>query len=71
MATADQIKLLIHSHVEQDDERFKTIALQLAAYEAQFSIDTLDKIVEGLNISPGELFRTGKRMSRRKQLGSK
>lgn len=35
MATADQIKLLIHSHFDQDDERFKTIALQLAAYEAQ------------------------------------
>lgn len=35
MATADQIKLLIQSHFDQDDERFKTIVLQVAAYEAQ------------------------------------
>ncbi|MCK9857597.1 helix-turn-helix transcriptional regulator [Paenibacillus sp. ATY16] len=31
--------------------------------ERNFSIDTLDKIVEGLDISPGELFRTSKRKS--------
>ncbi len=35
MATADQIKMLIHSHFEDDEDRFNTIVLQLAAYEAQ------------------------------------
>jgi SpoVK/Ycf46/Vps4 family AAA+-type ATPase len=35
MATADQIKSLIRSHFDDDTERFYTIALQVAAYEAQ------------------------------------
>ena len=34
MATADQVKSLIKAHIEQDDERFKTITLQIAANEA-------------------------------------
>lgn len=35
MATASQIKALIKSHFEGDPERFKTVALQLAAHEAR------------------------------------
>lgn len=35
MAKADQIKALISSHLKRDDERFLTIALQLAASEAK------------------------------------
>jgi SpoVK/Ycf46/Vps4 family AAA+-type ATPase len=35
MATAEQIKSLIRSHFDDDPERFHTIALQVAAYEAQ------------------------------------
>ena len=35
MATAEQIKALIRSHLNDDSERFYTIALQVAAYEAQ------------------------------------
>jgi SpoVK/Ycf46/Vps4 family AAA+-type ATPase len=35
MATADQLKSLIRSHFSDDPERFFTIALQVAAYEAQ------------------------------------
>ena len=34
MATADQIKSLIRSHLSKDDERFHTLALQIAAHEA-------------------------------------
>ncbi len=34
MATAEQIKSLIRSHFHDDPERFHTIALQVAAYEA-------------------------------------
>src|SRR5688572_5447521 len=35
MAKADQLKALIRSHWSDDPERFLTIALQVAAYEAQ------------------------------------
>jgi SpoVK/Ycf46/Vps4 family AAA+-type ATPase len=35
MATAEQIKMLIQSHFEKNDDRFKTVVLQLAAYEAK------------------------------------
>lgn len=35
MATAEQLKALIRSHLADDDERFYTISLQLAAHEAQ------------------------------------
>src|SRR6185369_14966768 len=35
MATADQLKSLIRSHLSDDAERFYTIALQVAAHEAQ------------------------------------
>ncbi|MFS1245079.1 AAA family ATPase [Enterococcus lactis] len=35
MATADQIKSLVKSYAEGNDERFKTTVLQIAAYEAK------------------------------------
>jgi len=35
MATAEQIKSLIRSHLSDDDERFYTLALQVAAHEAK------------------------------------
>lgn len=35
MATAEQIKSLIRSHLSEDDERFYTLSLQVAAHEAQ------------------------------------
>jgi len=35
MATAEQIKMLIQSHLDRNDDRFQTVVLQLAAYEAQ------------------------------------
>lgn len=35
MATAEQIKSLIRSHLSDEDERFYTLALQMAAHEAQ------------------------------------
>jgi SpoVK/Ycf46/Vps4 family AAA+-type ATPase len=34
MATAEQIKSLIRSHLSEDDERFFTVSLQVAAHEA-------------------------------------
>ena len=41
MATAEQIKSLIASHLQDDRERFLTTALQLAAYEAHRGHTTL------------------------------
>ena len=35
MATAEQIKALVRSRLSDDDERFYTLALQVAAHEAQ------------------------------------
>jgi SpoVK/Ycf46/Vps4 family AAA+-type ATPase len=35
MATAEQLKALIRSHLSDDQERFYTLALQVAAHEAQ------------------------------------
>lgn len=35
MATADHIKSLIKAHLDHDDEKFKTVVLQIAAYEAK------------------------------------
>lgn len=35
MAIANQLKALLKSHVERDDERFYSIAMQLAAHEAK------------------------------------
>lgn len=35
MATSDQIKTLIKSHFEDDNTRFSTVALQIAAHEAR------------------------------------
>lgn len=35
MASADQLKALLKSHMERDDQRFFSIAMQLAAHEAK------------------------------------
>ena len=35
MASADQLKALLKSHLEGDDERFFSVAMQLAAHEAK------------------------------------
>jgi len=35
MATADHIKSLVKAHLEGNNEKFKTIVLQIAAYEAK------------------------------------
>ncbi len=35
MASADQLKALLKSHSDQDDERFFSVAMQVAAHEAK------------------------------------
>jgi SpoVK/Ycf46/Vps4 family AAA+-type ATPase len=34
MATAEQIKMLVKSHFDNDEQKFRTVCLQIAAYEA-------------------------------------
>ncbi len=48
MAKADQIKALIRSHIKNDEEHFATIALQLAASEAQRGHANLAKDIREL-----------------------
>lgn len=40
MATAEQIKVLIKAYIDSDNDRFKTVVLQIAAYEAKHGHDT-------------------------------
>ena len=41
MATADQIKSLVKAYIDRNDEKFKTVVLQIAAHEAKLGHDTL------------------------------
>lgn len=48
MATADQIKSLIKAHNDNDNEKFKTVILQIAAYEAKLNHKTLARDLKKL-----------------------
>lgn len=48
MATAEQIKMLIQSHFDKNDDRFKTVVLQLAAYEAKQGHNSLAREIRAL-----------------------
>lgn len=39
MATAEQVKSLVKAHIENDDEKFRTVVLQIAAHEARAGHD--------------------------------
>jgi AAA+ superfamily predicted ATPase len=52
MATADQIKSLIRAHSDQDNERFKTMALQISAYEARLGHVQLARDIKALVEKP-------------------
>ena len=43
MASGDQIKALLKSHVEGDDERFFAVAMQVAAHDAKLGHGKLPK----------------------------
>jgi len=61
LATADQIKALIKAHIEHEDDRFKTVVLQIAAYEATRGHETyareLKKYAEKIGAPKGNVFR--------------
>jgi len=48
MATAEQLRYLIESHFEQDEERFTTLALQVAAHEARLGHSQVAHQIRGL-----------------------
>jgi len=48
VATAEQLKMLIKSHFDQNDERFRTIVLQLAAHEANQGHSALARDIRDL-----------------------
>lgn len=55
MATADQIKCLIKAHNDNDNEKFKTVVLQIAAYEAKQNHETLARELKKLAEKAGSL----------------
>lgn len=61
MATADQVKALVKAHFEHEDEKFKTIVLQIAAYEATHGHETyareLKKYAEKIDSPKSNVFR--------------
>ena len=67
MATAEQIKSLIQSHFEQNDDRFKTVVMQLAAYEAKQGHNALAREIR--NIIDKSRVQTRKIIPFNKELG--
>jgi len=61
MATAEQIKSLVKSYVDRNDDRFKTVALQIAAHEAKLGHDKLARdlkmLIEKLGNNRGQIVR--------------
>lgn len=59
MATANQLKMLVKSHFEENTEKFNTVALQIAAHEAKLGHTTLAnelrKIIDTAKISKPRL----------------
>lgn len=67
MATAEQIKTLIQSHFDRNDDRFQTTVLQLAAYEAKQGHSELAReirtIIDKARSSPGKVVPLNKEFS--------
>lgn len=61
MATAEQIKSLVKSYVDRNDDKFKTVALQIAAHEAKLGHDKLARdlktLIEKLSNNRGQVVR--------------
>lgn len=57
MATADQIKGLVRAHIGRDDEKFKTIVLQIAAYEAKLGHANLARELKELLVSKAKVIQ--------------
>lgn len=66
MATAEQLKALIRAHVDDDSEKFKTVALQIAAHEAKVGHTSCAKdiknLVQSISESKKKVIRFGKKL---------
>ena len=50
MASADQLKALLKSHLEGDDERFFSVAMQVAAHEAKLGHGKVAEELKGMRV---------------------
>lgn len=61
MATSDQIKSLIKAHIDGDNDKFRTVVLQIAAYEAKLNHQNiareLKKLIEKNTPSKNNVIR--------------
>lgn len=61
MATADQVKSLVKAYVDQNDEKFKTVVLQIAAHEAKLGHDNiareLKQQMDKINTKKGNIIK--------------
>ena len=59
MATANQLKMLVKSHFEDNSEKFNTVALQIAAHEAKLGhtnlANDIRKIIDAAKINKPKL----------------
>ena len=46
MATAEQMKSLVKAYADCNDEKFKTVVLQIAAHEARIGHDSLARAAD-------------------------
>ena len=56
MASSDQLKALIKSHISRDDGHFYSVAMQVAAHEAKLGHG---KLAEDMNLPRASLGRSG------------
>lgn len=61
MAMAEQIKSLVKAHVEHDNEKFKTVVLQIAAHEAKLGHDKIARdlktLIDKIGMKPGNILQ--------------
>lgn len=66
MATAEQLKALIRAHFDDDNEKFKTVALQIAAHEAKIGHTSCAKdiknLVQNVKYSKSKVMPFGKKL---------
>lgn len=61
MATAEQMKSLVKAYVDHNDEKFKTVTLQIAAHEAKQGHDKIARdlkaLIDKVGVKRGEILR--------------
>lgn len=66
MATAEQLKALIRAHFDDNNEKFKTVALQIAAHKAKIGHTScardIKNIVQNVKYSTKKVTPFGKKL---------